>query len=114
MKNSSSIDEYIQQFSPEVQQKLEQIRELGHKLAPKASEAMKYGIPTFVLTKNLFHFAAYKDHIGFYPAAEAIEVFSSKLQKFKTSKGAIQFPITEELPIKLIQEIIQFRIDAVS
>jgi uncharacterized protein YdhG (YjbR/CyaY superfamily) len=72
---------------------------------------MSYGMPTFYLNGNLVHFAAYKNHIGFYPAPSGISNFSEELKPYKTSKGAIQFPLDKVFPKELIQRIVKFRID---
>lgn len=106
----TTIDEYIQLFSPLVQQQLTKIRELIKSVAPTATEAMSYQIPTFKLRGNLVHFAAFANHIGFYPGAHAIEVFKPKLTAFKTSKGTIQFPLDTPLPLDLIKKIVEFRV----
>lgn len=106
----TTIDEYIQLFSPPVQQQLTKIRELIKSIAPTATEAMSYQIPTFKLRGNLVHFAAFTSHIGFYPGAQALEVFKLKLTNYKTSKGTIQFPLEESLPLDLIREIVEFRV----
>lgn len=108
--NLSTIDDYLSVFPPEVQASLEKIRRLIAKAAPKASEAIKYGIPTFVLNGNLIHFAAYRTHIGLYPTPDLINAFRTELQTYKTSKGAIQFPLDQPLPWKLIKKIIAYRI----
>ncbi|MCB0489936.1 MAG: DUF1801 domain-containing protein [Cyclobacteriaceae bacterium] len=105
-----NIDDYILQFPKEVQKLLKQIRSTIKKAAPKAEEAMKYGIPTFVLNGNLVHFAAYKSHIGFYPAPSGLLAFKKEIAKFKSSKGAVQFPIAESLPLDLVTRIVKFRV----
>jgi uncharacterized protein YdhG (YjbR/CyaY superfamily) len=110
MNAFKTIDEHISQFPTDIQKKLQQIRELVHSLAPGATEAISYGIPTFKLNGNLVHFAGYPNHIGFYPGSEAIEVFKKELAGFKTSKGTIQFPLDQPLPMDLIKEITLFRI----
>ncbi len=104
-----NIDEYISSFSAEVQEQLKQMRETVRAAAPDADEAIKYGIPTFVLKGNLVHFAAYKKHIGFYPTPKALEVFRVELAGYKTSKGAVQFPLHEPLPLSVMQDIVRFR-----
>ncbi|MEY2904468.1 MAG: hypothetical protein RJA52_484 [Bacteroidota bacterium] len=104
-----TIDEYLIDFPEEVQIKLEQIRELGRLLCPNAKEAIKYGIPTFVEKGNLFHFAAYPTHIGFYPGSEVIQVFAKNLKPYKTGKGTVQFPLDKPLPLDLIEQMIHFR-----
>ena len=80
------------------------------KILPETTLEIKYGIPTFVQKgKNMIHFGAFKNHFGLYPGAEAVKTFEEKLQNYKTSKGAIQFPFTQDLPWDLIQEITEFR-----
>jgi uncharacterized protein YdhG (YjbR/CyaY superfamily) len=109
-----SVDAYIGQFDDELQKKLNKVRSLIQELAPDVSESMSYQIPTFKLMgKPLAHFAAYKTHIGFYPTPSAIIAFRDKLNNYKTSKGAIQFPLHDELPMELIREIINYRISMV-
>lgn len=107
--NLTTIDDYIGVFPPEVQASLEKIRCLVAEAAPKAKEAIKYGIPTFVLNGNLIHFAAYKTHIGLYPTPSIIKAFREELEAYKTSKGAIQFPLAKPLPWPLIKRIISYR-----
>ena len=78
--------------------------------APNAEEKISYKMPTFVLNGNLVHFAAYKNHIGFYPAANGISTFQDELSGYKTSKGAVQFPIGKPIPYDLISQIVKFRV----
>lgn len=111
MKPAATIDEHIAQFPLATQKKLQEIRELVSSLAPGATEAISYGIPTFKLNGNLVHFAGYAKHIGFYPGAEAIEVFKKELSEYKTSKGTIQFPLDRPLPLDLIRKITLFRVE---
>jgi uncharacterized protein YdhG (YjbR/CyaY superfamily) len=103
------IDEYIADFPATTQALLQQMRSCISKAAPKAEEAISYAMPTFKLNGNLVHFAGYKEHIGFYPAPSGISAFEGELKKYKTSKGAIQFPINEKLPLTLIAKIVKFR-----
>jgi uncharacterized protein YdhG (YjbR/CyaY superfamily) len=105
-----NIDEYIAAFPKDVQAKLSEIREVIKKAAPKAEEAIKYGIPTYVLHGNLVHFGGFKNHLGFYPAPQGIEEFKKELSSYKGSKGAIQFPYDQPLPKSLITKIVKFRI----
>lgn len=112
MMNSSikTIDAYIEQYPKPVQAKLKKLRSIIHTLAPKATEAIKYGMPAFVLGKNLVFFAAYKSHIGFYPTPGPINTFKKELAGYKTSKGAIQFPIDEPIPVALVEKIVKCRV----
>lgn len=105
-----TIDEYIAGFPAATQKLLEQMRAVIKKAAPAAEEAMKYGIPTFVLNGNLVHFAGYKAHIGFYPAPDGIKTFEKELSGYKSSKGAVQFPLDEPMPLDLITKIVKFRV----
>ena len=106
----SSIDEYIAQFPEDIQQKLQEIRAVIHEAAPEATEKISYQMPTFYLRGNLVHFAAMKNHIGVYPAPSGITAFEKELAGYKTSKGAIQFPLDKPLPLKLVADIVAFRV----
>ncbi|MEL7591048.1 MAG: DUF1801 domain-containing protein [Anaerolineaceae bacterium] len=105
-----SIDAYIALFPAEIQQKLQQIRAVIKQAAPEASEKISYQMPTFYLNGNLVHFAAFKHHIGFYPAPSGIENFNEELAMYRTSKGAIQFPLDKPIPFDLVRAIVEFRV----
>ena len=105
-----SIDHYIQQFSPDVQEILWSLRQTIKDAAPGAEEKISYQMPTFYLKGNLVHFAAYEKHIGFYPAPSGIEAFKEELSKYKGAKGSVQFPIDEPMPFDLIKKIVMFRV----
>ena len=106
----TSIDEYILQFHPEVQVILETLRKTIQEDAPDAYEKISYGLPTFSLYGNLVHFAAFKNHIGFYPSPNGIDAFKDELSKYKQSIGSVQFPIDQPLPYELIGRIVKFRV----
>jgi uncharacterized protein YdhG (YjbR/CyaY superfamily) len=106
----STIDEYIAGFPIDVQEILETVRNTIKKAVPDAEEAIKYQIPTFVLNGNLVHFAAFKNHIGFYPTPSGIEAFSQELSRYKSAKGSVQFPINEPMPLSLIDRMVRFRV----
>lgn len=106
----NNIDQYISGFDPDVREKLEQIRATIQKAAPGATEAIKYAMPTFVLNGNLIHFAAFKHHIGIYPAPVAIKEFEKDFAPYKTSKGAVQLPLDKPIPLSLIAKITKFRV----
>jgi uncharacterized protein YdhG (YjbR/CyaY superfamily) len=112
MKNKipSDIDEYIAQFPEDTRRKLSELRELIRKLAPDAIEKISYGIPTYYLKGNLVHFAGYEKHIGFYPSSSGIDEFKDRLSGYKTSKGTVQFPIDDEIPCELVEDMVRFRI----
>lgn len=106
---ANDIDKYIAGFPVSTQKILEQLRATIRKAAPAAEETISYGIPTFTLKGNLVHFAAYKNHIGFYPTPSGIETFKKELSVFKGAKGSVQFPLDKPLPIGLITKIVEFR-----
>jgi uncharacterized protein YdhG (YjbR/CyaY superfamily) len=105
-----NIDEYVAGFSIDVQQILEKIRRTIRKAAPGAEEAIKYQIPTFTLNGNLVHFAAYKNHIGFYPSPTGIEKFKNELSVYGSGKGTLKFPLDKPIPFDLIAKIVKFRV----
>lgn len=105
-----SIDEYIKIFPKEVQSILQELRKVIQEEAPEASEKISYQIPTFYLNGNLVHFAAYKNHIGFYPGASGIAKFKKEIDKYKNAKGSVQFPIDQPLPFDLVRKIVKFRV----
>ncbi|MHC1705271.1 MAG: iron chaperone [Tenuifilaceae bacterium] len=105
-----NIDEYIAQYPKDIQLILEKIRKTIRNEAPDAEETINYQIPTFKLKGNLVHFAAYKNHIGFYPGSTGIDAFKEELSFYKHSKGSIQFPLEKPIPIDLIAEIVKFRV----
>ena len=106
-----TIEEYIDQFPTEIQEKLQSLRKVIKETAPTAAEKISWQMPTFALNGNLVHFAAHKKHIGFYPGASGIENFQHKITEYQSSKGAIQFPLDKPLPFELIKEIVAFRVN---
>ncbi len=107
---SQDIDEYIAGLPNEVQEILQKIRMTIRKAAPGAEETINYQIPTFTLKGNLVHFAAYKNHIGFYPAPSGIEKFKKKLSVYEGAKGSVKFPLDKPIPFGLIGKIVKFRV----
>lgn len=105
-----SIDAYIALFSPDIQAKLDELRAVIKAAAPEAEEKISYQMPTFFLHGNLVHFAVHKSHIGFYPAPSGIENFKQELSPYHSSKGAVQFPIDQPLPLELVSKIVKFRV----
>jgi uncharacterized protein YdhG (YjbR/CyaY superfamily) len=105
----SDIDAYISTFPPNVQKVLQQVRRTIKKSAPEAEEAISYQMPTFKLNGNLVHFAAWKNHIGFYPTPSGTKEFQKELSKFNGAKGSVQFPLDEPMPLDLISRIVKFR-----
>lgn len=109
MKSYKTVEAYIASFEGEQQKRLIALRALLRKTVPKALEEIKYGMPAYRLGKPLVYFAVQKKHIGFYPTPSAIKAFQKELKPYKTSKGAIQFPYDQKLPLMLIKKMVQFR-----
>jgi uncharacterized protein YdhG (YjbR/CyaY superfamily) len=105
-----NIDSYIQECPPEVAERLIQMRSAIREAAPDSMEKISWGMPTFWQKVNIAHFAAFKHHIGFYPGAEAVEVFQERLAPYKTSKGAVQLPLDQPLPLTLVQDMVRFNL----
>ena len=101
----ASVDRYIAPLPPEVQARLHAVRGAIRGVAPQAEERISYGIPTFWQGRNLIHYAAFARHIGLYPGAAAIAAFGEDLKGYRHARGSIQFPLTEPLPLALIQRI---------
>lgn len=106
----STVDEYIAAFPEETRAILEELRATIKAAAPDAEEKISYQAPTFFLNGNLVHMAAYKTHIGFYPAPSGIEAFKDELAVYKSAKGSVQFPLDKPLPLELISRIVVFRV----
>ncbi|HMR93044.1 MAG TPA: DUF1801 domain-containing protein [Chitinophagaceae bacterium] len=105
-----TIDQYHAHFPANVQQALDSIRKAIRQAAPKATEVISYNMPAFKQNKNLVYYAANKAHIGFYPTPSPIKAFKEDLEKYHTSKGAIQFPLDRPMPLALVKKMVRFRI----
>jgi uncharacterized protein YdhG (YjbR/CyaY superfamily) len=105
-----SIDEYIAGFSPDVQEILQKIRRTVKKAAPEATETIKYQMPTFMLKGNLVYFAAFKNHIGFFPPVTGNEKLMNELSVYEGPKGSLKFPLDKPIPYNLIRRIINIRV----
>jgi uncharacterized protein YdhG (YjbR/CyaY superfamily) len=107
----TSIDDYISGFPEDIQQILQKVRATIQETAPGATERISYGMPGFYLNGMLVWFAGHKNHIGFYPTGEGVEVFKDELSPYKFSKGAVQFPLDQPIPYELIRKITQYRVE---
>lgn len=110
----SPIDEYILQQSTDVQIVLKSIRDvIKGEMPENAFEKISYQMPTFDVYGNCVHFAVAKNHIGFYPTPSGILAFEDEIKKknYKYSKGAVQFPLHEPMPLDLIRLITKFRVE---
>lgn len=106
----STVDEYISGFPPEVRQILHAIREAVRQAVPDAEEAVKYGMPTYVLKGNLLSFGAYKKHIGVYPVPQGDEVYQADVAPFRKERSTLQFPLHEPIPFELIARTAKLRV----
>ena len=105
-----TVDEYISTVPAKSQLALQKIRKTIGKAAPEAEEVISYNMPAFRLDGMLVYYAAWKEHIGFYPASPGMSVFDKELAKYERSKGTIKFPLSEEMPLDLIARIVKFRV----
>ena len=108
---AKNIDTYIAGFPEEIQNLLQQIRTAIHEAVPQAQEVISYQMPAFYLEGILVYFAAFKNHIGFYPTFSGIRAFQDRLQIYEGSKGAVRFPFDKPLPLDLICDMVKFRVN---
>lgn len=106
----ANVNEYIADFPAATRQLLKQIRSAIKEAAPEAEEYIGYQMPAYKLNGILVYFAGYKNHIGFYPGSAALEKFAHETEGYKKSKGTVQFPLDQPLPLKLIRDIVKFRL----
>jgi uncharacterized protein YdhG (YjbR/CyaY superfamily) len=105
-----SIDEYIATFPADIQALLETVRATIKAAAPDAEERISYQMPAFAQNGNLVYFSALKGRIGFYPTSSGIAAFKDELAKYKSTPGAVGFPIDQPLPLDLISRMVRFRV----
>lgn len=111
MRKYQTVDEYISALPDRARDAATRLRKAIRQAAPQAEEAISYNMPAFKWNGLLVWYAAFNNHVGFYPRASAVAAFKSELARFKTSKGAIQFPMDEPIPISLVKKIVKFRIE---
>lgn len=104
-KAPETIDEYIAAQPEKVQLYLKKVRDTLRAALPEAEERISWSMPTYWKKHTIIQFAGFKNHIGLYPGPEAVLAFSDRLKEYKTSKGSIQLPYNEELPVELIADI---------
>ena len=110
VKKFQAVDEYVSAFPKGVREVLDGLRQIIRQAAPQAEEVISYSMPAFKHHGMLVWYGAHKDHIGFYPRPSAIAAFKHELARYKTTKGAIQFPLQEALPANLVRKIVKFRV----
>ncbi len=106
-----SVDEYLDHVPSERIEILGQLRNIIKETLPEAEEIISYNMPAYKFKKVLVYFALSKSHVGFYPTPSAIETFKPRLESYRHSKGAVQFPLDKPLPVELIKEICRFRFE---
>ncbi len=109
-KKFGSVDEYIASFPPEIQSVMKSMRNAIREAAPGAEEAISYGMPAFKQEGVLVYFAAFKEHISFFPTSSGVSKFKKELSGYLTSKGTVRFPMGEPIPLELIRKIVAFRV----
>lgn len=111
MKKYTTVAEYLQDIPAQTIERIDELQAAIKAAVPKAEEVISYNMPAYKLHgKVLVYFAAYAKHVGFYPTASPMEVFAEELSKYKTSKGAVQFPLDKKIPAALVKKIVKYRI----
>lgn len=111
MKKYITVAEYMQDIPAQTIERIDELQTAIKAAVPKAEEVISYNMPAYKLNgKVLVYFAAYAKHVGFYPTASPMEVFAEELSKYKTSKGAVQFPLDKKIPAALVKKIVKYRI----
>ena len=111
--STKSMDEYIERYPKRIQGILQKIRLTIKRAAPEATESISYQIPTFKLGGNLVHFAAFTEHISFFPTSSGLAKFKKDLESYATSNGTVTFPLGKPIPYELISKITKFRVKEV-
>ena len=109
-KPPSTIDEYIEPFSPDVRAILRRVRATVRRAAPNAEERISYRIPAFAQNGIVVWFAGFKNHIGLYPPVKGDAALNKATARYKNDKGNLRFPLDEPIPYRLIERIVKFRV----
>lgn len=110
-RSPTTVEEYIQGFPEQIQGIMQEIRTIVKEEAPGTQEKISYGMPTFLYKGILVHFAAYKNHIGFYPTPSGIAKFEEQLKPYKHAKGSVQFPLSKPIPYDLVRKMVRVRVE---
>ena len=109
-KPPRNVDEYIAAFPEEIRERLERLRATIKRAAPDAQEKISYRMPAFALKGPLVYFAAFKNHIGFYPTPSATVKYKKELAAYEGGKGSVRFPLDKPLTLGLITKIVKSRV----
>jgi uncharacterized protein YdhG (YjbR/CyaY superfamily) len=106
-----SVDEYIASQPEAVQGMLKRVRGAIRRAVPGAEEGISYKIPTYKLHgRPVLYFAGWRQHYSLYPVTDRlVATFKDDLTPYKVSKGTIRFPLSEPVPVKLIERIAKLR-----
>lgn len=110
MKSYKNVDAYIADQPKQIQNLLEKLRATIRKAAPESDESISYGMPAYKFYGPLVYFGAFKDHIGFFPTPSGINHFADQLKNYHTAKGTVHFEFNKPLPVRLVAEMVKFRI----
>jgi uncharacterized protein YdhG (YjbR/CyaY superfamily) len=110
-----NINSYSQQFGFADRKLLKELIAIVKKVG-KFEETISYNMPAFRYnTKIICCFAIAKNHLGFYPySGNILNLFPKELEKYKTSKGAVQFPKDKKIPEIIIKKILKARIKEIN
>jgi uncharacterized protein YdhG (YjbR/CyaY superfamily) len=107
----TNVDQYIAGFPIDTRMLLEQIRAIILQAAPEAEEVISYQMHAYRYHGILVYFAGYAKHIGFYPGPGGIAHFKEEISGYKNAKGSVQFPLDRPLPVRLIANMVAFRME---
>jgi uncharacterized protein YdhG (YjbR/CyaY superfamily) len=111
MKKAATVSEYLAALPPEARRVVKRLRDTVRAAAPGAEESISYGIPALKLAgRPLVYYAGWKEHVSLYPITGAIQrTHADQLKKYKTSKGTVQFPLDQPLPVMLVKRLVKAR-----
>jgi len=110
-KRPTTIDEYIADQPMAIRPIMEKLRQIVNKNAPEAQEVISYGMPAYKLHGMLLYFSAFTNHYSLFAFPDAIIAFKDKLKGYEQSKGTIRFPLDKPVPVKLITEIVKYKVN---
>src|SRR4051812_45169970 len=110
MKKPSTVDSYLSDFSGTARERMDELRAIIRRELPDAEEVISYSMPSFKMKKVLVYYAAWKDHIGFYPTAGPMQAFEEELKSYYTTKGSVHFPYDKPIPAALVRKIVKHRV----
>ena len=108
---TTTVDDYLARLPVQARSALSQMRDVIRSVVPRDStEVISYKMPAFKRGGILVWYGAFANHVSLFPGGSVLKTLSNDLTKFKTSKGTIQFPLGQPLPVALIKRIVKARI----